>query len=280
MMTTTFAYRDPLEGARLRYAELHARRTREQAALDDADRALGRRTARLAAGLTGVAGILAITAAFLRTAVAQRPVDGEPTTILLGVWPTMTVAYLLGRVDLWRRLGTRTEPARIKRDLHTEIAHMEQPLPIEAVRARATRLERASVSLPLVVAALLGPLTLHALVYVVLGGNSRARFDGWMLLSLAIVGHAHVALAWMGHRYATRMRDADSVDVRHGWANEAWRVYGRTLLVAAIPGAILLFIPPILTAVTGAFIILPAFYAMARQVVTERALLGGEPVPF
>ncbi|APR80326.1 Hypothetical protein A7982_05673 [Minicystis rosea] len=285
MMTTTFAYRDALEGARLRHAELRARRTEAQRALDDADRALGRRIARIAAGAMGVAGALAMVGAVIYSNTAEqhgaRPWLGAPTTVLLGAWPAMAVAYAAGRVvDVWRRLVHRIAPAPRARDLHTEIARLEQPLPVAETRTRATNLERASVALPLIAMALLGPLTLHAIVNVCVRHVPLDEFHNWITLSTIIVGHAHLLLAWLGFRFATRLRATADADVRSMWIREGYGAYWRTVLASAIPGALLLLIPPAITGVTAPFIIFPAFWRMAHRVATERALLGGETVPF
>ncbi|MFT3768843.1 MAG: hypothetical protein QM820_25645 [Minicystis sp.] len=278
MTTTTFAYRDATEGARIRHADLSARRARDERALADAQLARGRRSGRIAAGAAGIIGAVALVGTTLVHAFGHgHPIAGVPTAVLLGAWPAMVLAYLGGRDDLRRRLLTSNE--RLARDLHAEIARLEQTLPVARVREQAARLERLSVALPLVAIALLAPLTLHALAFLLASGSLR-EFDGWIALSLAIVGHAHVVLAWRGWRYARRLRDEDSATVRGGWLHEAQATYGYTVLASAIPGALLILLPPFLTGLTGFFVIPLAFYVMARRVVTERALLGGEPVPF
>lgn len=269
MTTTTFAYRDDAEGAALRHADLLARRARVDRALADARRAHGRRVARIAAGVTGVAGA-AILAGTTAASVAHAHVEqGTLTAILLGTWPIVGLAYLAGRVD-WRRRAE--EPiARVTRgrDLHAEIARLEQEVPVALERERARRLERASVALPLVAAALLGPLTLHAIVYVLVCRAWLWSFDGWIALSLAIVGHAHLVLAWMSHRFAKGVSAAT-------WRKDAWRAYGYTVLASAIPGLVLFLIPPILTAITGLLVIPLAFRTAAVAVEAERRLLGAE----
>lgn len=103
------------------------------------------------------------------------------------------------------------------------------------------RLLVASLAWPLAGLALLLPLSLHSLVML---GSGARELDEWVGLSWAIVGHVHVALAGMA---AWRMRRL----VRGEPALSAAAIYGISVGVAMVPGAIFLLIPPLLVAATG-----------------------------
>lgn len=273
-MTPTFAYRDPLEGARLRHAELCTRHSAEQGDLAAADAVRGRRVARVAAAAVGALGVAALVATVIGRAVAGLGLDGGAVTpVLLGAWPAMGVAYVVGRVDAWGRVAALGERLRPEADIFARIARLERRRPVEEARARAARLEQVSVALPLVALSLLAPLTVHFTVSALLG---LRNFDVWIVLSLAIVGHAHLVLAWLSTRYARFLRTSDSDTVRRTWLRHATRVLGFTVLASAIPGVIFVLLPPIITAMTGLVVILPAFRAAACKIVAERVLLGEE----
>jgi hypothetical protein len=277
MMTTTLAYRDDAEGAAIRHADLVSRRARDDRALGDARRAHGRRVARIAAGVTGVAGAAVLAGTTAASHLAHAHVTkGTLSAILLGAWPIMGLAYIAGRVDWWRRAGEPTRAAARARDLHAEIARLEQEVPVAPMRERARRLERASVTLPLAALALLGPLTLHAAVFEVCWGDPISQFDTWIALSLAIVGHAHLVLVWMCHRFAKKVERSTSGEIRATWFMDSWRASGYTIIASAIPGIVLALLPPILTAVTAFCIVPAAFRKVANAIATERCLLGSE----
>ena len=50
------------------------------------------------------------------------------------------------------------------------------------------------------------------------------------------------------------------------------------MLAAALPGAVAFLLPPLITAVTGLVVIPLLFRWMARSLVAERGLLGGDAV--
>ena len=55
---------------------------------------------------------------------------------------------------------------------------------------------------------------------------------------------------------------------------EGFKVLGATSLAACVPGVLLLGIPPLVTAVTGAAFVPLMFYRAARQVASESAALA------
>lgn len=274
MNTTTFAYRDDSFGMALRLEELRERRAVENDALRGANQVRRRRVARTVAGALGVAAAAVIAGTALgRWLDHHSSHTSDLTGILLGAWPVMGLAYLTLRADVRGLFQAAAKRLAAPADLRTEIARLERPLPVDEARARARRLQVASISLPLVALALLAPLTLHALVAACLKASMLDGFDDWVTISLAIVGHAHVALAFLSHRYARRLAQHPTELGRPAWGEPAVRAWGFTILASAIPGAVFLLLPPILTAVTGLAFVPLAFWAAARLTMAERATL-------
>jgi hypothetical protein len=93
-------------------------------------------------------------------------------------------------------------------------------------------------------------------------------------LSLAIVGHAHVALAIFYGVFAARAHRLDDAALAAKPSPGPWAIYGWVVLVSAIPGVVLVLLPPILTAVTALFFHFGLYRLMARKIIAERAALA------
>ena len=112
----------------------------------------------------------------------------------------------------------------------------------------------ASWAWPLAGLAVVLPLSLHSLFIVATGAGEVANsitnnptcvsLNGWVGMSWAIVGHCHLALAGMGIRRVERLVHGER-------ALSAPAIYGITVGLAMVPGALFLLIPPILVALTG-----------------------------
>jgi hypothetical protein len=139
------------------------------------------------------------------------------------------------------------------------------------VRDAAHPLELASLALPLIAVSLLGPLWIHYLAAsVVQHGSVAGRdFDQWIRFSLALVGHCHLVLGYLAWRFARKLCTGEC----HQAAAEAWRAWGITLASSAVPGVVLLAIPVLLVALTGAVFIPLLFGRVARTCQRERLLL-------
>jgi hypothetical protein len=121
----------------------------------------------------------------------------------------------------------------------------------------------ASWAWPLAGLALVLPLTLHSLF---IAATSAGELNNWVGLSWALVGHCHIALAGMAIRRVERLVHGER-------ALSAPAIYGITVGLAMVPGAIFLLIPPVLVAFTG----LPFLFLLWLPEVLirrERALLG------
>ena len=99
----------------------------------------------------------------------------------------------------------------------------------------------ASFAWPLAGLALLLPLSIHALVML---DGAASKLDEWVAMSWAIVGHVHLALAGMAAWRIKRL-------VHEEAALSAPAIYGITIGLAMVPGAVFLLIPPFLVAATG-----------------------------
>ena len=70
-------------------------------------------------------------------------------------------------------------------------------------------------------------------------------------MSAVIVGHAHLVLAGLVTRYVSELRSGTLS------SHPALRIWGVVTLVSAMPGVLLFGLPPILTGLTGMFLIYP-----------------------
>jgi hypothetical protein len=278
MATTTLAYRDALEGVGIRYAAILAS-AREDTSLAGAASVFAARTGRIYAGTTGIVGAALMVASAVASGLwyvfphARLGAVSFPTvtTFVLGSWPAMAVAYRVGRVVGAHRIRDAATP-RQTGDLHADLARLEHDLPGAVTRRRTAPLERASVALPMFAVALLAPLTLHRLVYSLVAHDGD--FESWARMSLVIVGHAHLVLAALCWQFAYKAFQAPVERIRAEGRRAAWRALGITIGVSALPGAVLLLIPPILTAVTGIAFIPLLFWGMSRILVSERSRLA------
>jgi hypothetical protein len=130
---------------------------------------------------------------------------------------------------------------------------------------RPRDLEFWGMWLPMAAAAALLPMTLHMAVMAV---NFRASSAGeWMILSGVIVGHVHLVLIGLCAWFVARMRK----DPRGMTPHMGWLALSICVTVSCVPGVVLLALPPILTAVTGAAFIPWMFYLAHFWLRRERA---------
>lgn len=257
-------YRDPESGVRQERDELAAARAEELAALPAAAmRVITHRAARIAAGAVGVAAAFAL-------AVATLNGGGASTAVLVGAWPAMFLAWAVTRVaaQVWltAALAQHVEPTH---DVLADLARLARPV-LDHLHDLADRLERRSVALPLMALALLAPLTLHFVVATLLGASGN--FDTWIVMSLVLVGHAHLVLAWSAWRFAGALRQR-SLDELYHPCRDGVRALGATFAWSILPSGLLLFIPPLLVALTGALFVPASFGSMQRRVAAERTAL-------
>jgi hypothetical protein len=235
-----------------------------------------------AAGGVGTAmGAVALLSGLLADGASyaeSQGIEATATWLLLGTWPAALVAGVVGVVVA--RLSTSVlldAPVTISGDPAKDLARLEADDPLCNLRRLASRWEFASAALPLAALSLAAPLTIHWFVAELLGigtlGPTAREFGKWIAMSALIVGHAHLALLLMAVRWAWTLRTCETLALRS--AGSRWvRALLCAVGVAAVPGIVLLAIPPVLVALTG-LVFIPAMYALtARRVERERLALG------
>ncbi|WP_437686143.1 hypothetical protein [Sorangium sp. So ce176] len=278
-------YRNDEDVARLHIESLLARhRERVEAIQGRLGRIYVRRVARSLAGQAALGGAVLVVVAAAAAAESVLGIlrEGVATAALLGAWAMAALAYAAGRKLAAGRLR-RALSREIERsgDVHADRARLEASAPEARVRCMIDAEERRSVALPLAGFAVLAPLTLHLVVYCLVSGWSLPwsalleGFDGWVCLSLAIVGHVHVIVAYLAFRYARALHEAPTRVLADDPPPGALRALGYATLAACIPGLIFFVIPPILVAVTGAFVV-PAFVLARERLLEERRWLDAQ----
>jgi hypothetical protein len=271
----SLAYRslDPLAIARLRAAA----GSTPYARLLAARRVYARRVARASGGLVGLgAGIALFASALWQMSSNGLVASGDPLTLLLfRGWEAAALAYvagwIAGRIRIARAVARAPSPA--EDDAHA-LATLEASTPARIVERLASRLETASVALPMMAISFLAPLTIHYLVGRLLGLFQPGRYDGWIEMSAVIVGHAHVGLAVSCLLFARRARRLD-VGALAERANTDWLVaLGVATLCGVIPGVLLIAVPPVLVLVTGLAFVPAMFAVMRRRIGSERAAMA------
>lgn len=282
------AYRSLEHVAAERLEALAAERREHASELDRLAGIYARRVARTAAGATMLVIVVPLFVAayviFVRV-LFHRPTmglcDGALTALLLAAWPASAFAYAIGRATAAARAKTIVDGPTLRTGrASVDLARLRDHDPARRLVALTMRRERSSIALPLMALSFAMPLTLHLAFSLALNITSIDKvfgangFDAWILLSVAIVGHAHVALAVCAFRYATGLvaTDSEFLSVRKhdGWL----RAWGVTALAAALPGVVLIAIPPILVLVTGIVFIPPAWLVMRSRIAKERAALA------
>lgn len=239
------------------------------------------RRARIAAGVVGVAGALAMGV------VSLTDDPGAPTYALVGGGVAAVGSYVLVRGlgairRAFGRAGIGPLPA-LTGHLDADLARLDADSPVREIGAltdRVDRLESYSTGLPLVAISLLAPLTLHLLVSTLFdrsgpfSPSGLRDFSQWIRISLLIVGHAHIALVACAALFARKMRRLDDEGLGKLRIAPEWaKALGMAVLVAAVPGVLLLAVPPLLAAVTGIAFIPLMYIFMHRRLTNERAVL-------
>ena len=272
----SLAYRGLDYAAERRYAEV-ADVADESPALLAAERRIARSAAGLAATLGGVALFVSAFLSFRRLDIFPYGPAGAThiwlTAELLGAGARSIATYALSRplAQLYlRRVVTR--PLLRTGDAVVDLANLVTVGPRRRLVRFASRLEHMSILMPLVGMSLLLPLTIHAGVALMTG--SLGTYDRWIVASALLVGHAHLVLCLCCWSYARRVRSSTADELARRGHRDWARALGFTTLAAAVPGLLLLAVPPVLTAVTGVFFI-PFMYGHLRShVIEERASLS------
>ena len=281
------AYRSDEDALQARLGSLLDERGAEVASTAAALRDVyARRVARAVAGGVAAVGGAAVLIGGAALALTRGPWfsssdqhgGGILTQLLIGSVAASALAYLPAR-DIAAKLFSSAlrDELSLTGNVRIDLVRVERAQPRRIARKLIEDRERASASLPLIGAALLAPLAIHALAWLLFSGLSGilsarifAGFDAWIVLSVPVAGLAHLALAILGGRFGSKLRSRPSAELVASPAKDGWYALKITALAGLVPGLLLIMIPPLLVGFTGLLFIPLSFYAMSRAIVGER----------
>ena len=284
------AYRSDEDVLQARLGSLLESRSAEVASVDVEVRNIySRRVARsIAGGVGSLGGAALLVGGALRCCANRiswmqlepRRYDGVLVALLGGSVLAGLFAYGPARLVANRRFDrAMSDAVALSGNVRIDLVRVERAQPRRIARELIDRHEARSASLPLVAAALLGPLAIHLLVWMMFGWSSSrtahlADFDTWIAMSAPIAGLSHVVLAALAWGFGSRLREKTIAQLRVAPSRDGWVALGFTAIAGLIPGALLILIPPILIVVTGLLFIPLSFFRMNRTIVGEREDLG------
>lgn len=260
-------YRDHLYAARCR-REVLANEPRADGVDIAVVAVLARRAGRVSAGLFGISG-----AVLLVLSLAARGPLGL-STIVLYSWLAMAASYAttLLVVRLWVSWRV-TRARRGTGDPLHDLCRLEAAHPRLDLLRSCARLEQASLALPLLAVSLLTPLSIHLCIAVGVMAVTLEGFSGWIALSLVLVGHAHITLAVFAIMHARSLKRELDANLPAGGASRGLVALVWTVGASAFPGMVLVCLPPLIVAATGALFV-PLVFHWARQcALRERAVM-------
>ncbi|MBN9167651.1 MAG: hypothetical protein BGO98_25415 [Myxococcales bacterium 68-20] len=228
------------------------------------------RAARIARALAGGVGI----AGAIMTAVCAC-LDGYGVTYaLLGSGAAALTTYVLARLLFAFGGAHEWTLPKLTGELDADLSRIESSNPFRPIARDLQALEVWSTTLPLAALSLLMPLTLHYGALALVAQTSPASFAGWIRISLVIVGHAHLALAGLAVAFGRKLTKLTGEGIASLPIHRAWaRTWAITNAVSAVPGLLLLAVPPVLTAITGLAFIPFMFVFMRRRLMNERSAI-------
>lgn len=259
-------YKDHLLAARCRRDSL-LRECQEHSVPGPLIELLSIRRARQLAGSVGIGGFVAMVA----SAVCGRHWTG---LLLVGTWLAMVVVFALKLLlTRWTAARDVRRSLRGTEDLFADLLQLDAGGPRGAILRELQRMEKGSFVLPVVALSLLVPLTMHYIIGTSLLDVRPEGFNHWVLLSLILVGHAHITLLIMSVVHVSRVSSEVQEGIGAcGLARGFWALLW-TITASAIPGAVFLFVPPVLVALTGLVFVPWMFLWVSYRTRTERRLL-------
>jgi len=272
------------------------------------------RVARAIGGAAMTATLLVgeTTAGLIFAGVVMKSVfrDVRPpllAAVLVASWAVGLGAWQLARPLARRRFARRLAAASdllaacaADPDPHRALAELEAtPSPIADARHRIDRWQSLGLAMPMVACSLAMPLTLHFVCFAAWSGftslasvgpvyrsnvpgwyrflGNIAEFDTWIALSAIVVGHAHLVLATHAALFVRGLRRL--LPEAPPPSHPGRRGLIAAIVASAIPGGIILLIPPALTFITGVVFVPLMYRAAADTFVRERFQLAWLPVP-
>jgi hypothetical protein len=196
------------------------------------------------------------------------------TQIMAVSWGGVAVVYCVARGMAWwhlRRLGKKIY--RSTEDVFEEIARLETGGLTHFAVKRASYYEVSSFAWLLVVFSLLAPLTLHLLFSLAFLSVGPSSFNGWIRISLLVVGHSHLVLLVLSILHIIQTKRELDRGIRCRGSSRGFKALLWTTLASALPGIVLFCIPPALVFLTG-IIFVPWIFSWAHnRMVEERRIL-------
>lgn len=262
-------YRDHLVAARYRQQQI-AREHGPTVVPEALCEIYARRVGRIAAGVAALGGLLAMAAHFVFT------LEYRQIAIYLPIaWGAAALAYLVGRC-----LGGPLLRRRVEReyatsgDIFVDLGRLDARRPREFMLDQVHQHERLGLQVPLLAAALLAPLSLHLLVGVLWLGVPISSFGQWIITSAVLVGHAHITLALFALFHGARLQQELDRGLEVPGASRGGVALLWTIGASAVPGLVLLCVPPILVAITGLVFVPWLFHWASKTARFERATLA------
>jgi hypothetical protein len=173
-------------------------------------------------------------------------------------------------------------PLALTGDAGEDLLRLQREDSLGVARALAARWEWAGAALPLAALSMVAPLSLHFLVRGLFADLSVGNFDGWIVLSAVLVGHAHVALCVCAVLWARDLSKRHTAALADGLGGSTFKAIFVAVGVASLPGILLLGVPPALVLVTG-LVFVPVMYAatvrcMRRERLELESQVGARPV--
>lgn len=267
-------YKDHLFAAQCRLEQLHGQNQTPSPILPrDLVVTYTKRKARTWAGVAGAVGACAL-------AVAVICGGTHASSVLLATWAAIGWAYLAGLLTSGAWLRRAVRPPDTPTDPLTELERLEHQVQLRAALTRTHRAEALSTALPLVVLSLLAPITLHMGFSFAILQIDIDEFNRWIVGSYALVGHAHLTLLVFSVRHVLRVRR--ELDHGHPVAgtSRGFKALLWSTVAGAIPGVVLLCIPPALVFLTGVVFVPWMFSWATRRIRLERQVLAGHGHPY
>ena len=276
-MTTHLVYRDSDEAARHLLPQLLDHQRAELALLEATRAVAADQIGRIVGGL---AALVVAVSSFVAPVIVGALVDANEvlavTPLILLIIP---VAGWLGRV-VGRVKGRRLVEHQMSEwltpsaDARADVERFEVRGPRALLHEVIARRRVAALALPMSAAALAGPLLLHAFVSlpVLLLDGDLSSFAMWMMISVPIVGLAHLTLIALVWRHARRL--TDRIEGAHDW----FKAVGLVTAASCVPGALLLLVPPLISFVTG-MLVIPAIFHWGRVMRDREAMVLSASIP-
>lgn len=261
-------YRDHLFAARCRQQQL-SREGSPEAAPAELVRIYARRVARIWGAAFGLAGLLAMV---FHAMISMSL--GALSVYIVGAWLTMGLVYAVVRLaaPAWLRWRVRRAYAT-SGDIFFDLGRLDARSPRAFALQAIHRHERLGLQLPLLTVSLLAPLSIHLGVAMAFLGVSMSQFGQWILTSAALVGHAHLTLALFAVFHVVRVQRELDAGTRVAGASRGLVALLWTVGASAIPGVVLLCVPPLLVAMTGLLFVPWSFHWVGAAAQAERAVL-------